>query len=61
MTTGKLALVSVLQLAVLAGCSRPKAPELISDSSPEPSAVESASPSIVVITVDTLRADRLGC
>ncbi|MBT8453585.1 MAG: sulfatase-like hydrolase/transferase [Deltaproteobacteria bacterium] len=61
MKTGKLVLVLLLQLVVLAGCSRPKAPELVSDSPPELNAVESKSPSILVITVDTLRADRLGC
>jgi arylsulfatase A-like enzyme/Tfp pilus assembly protein PilF len=61
MTIGRLALIWILQLAVLAGCSRPKSPELVSDLSPELTAIESESPNILVITVDTLRADRLGC
>ena len=47
MTTAQLALTSVLAIALLPACSRPKAPE--------------RSPNVLVITVDTLRADRLGC
>jgi hypothetical protein len=47
MTTAQLALTSVLAIALLPACSRPKAPE--------------RSPNGLVITVDTLRADRLGC
>jgi arylsulfatase A-like enzyme/Flp pilus assembly protein TadD len=47
MTTAKLALASILAIALLSACSRPKAPE--------------RSPNVLVITVDTLRADRLGC
>ncbi len=61
MTIGKLALILVLPFAIVSGCSRPKAPELVSDPAPELDAIEPRSPDILVITVDTLRADRLGC
>lgn len=53
MTTAKLALISVVAMALLPACSKPKAPEA--------AAVNSVGPNVLVITVDTLRADRLGC
>ena len=61
MTTAKLALVSVLAGAFVFACSRPKAPDAVSDVLPESSANKSMNPNVLVITVDTLRADRLGC
>lgn len=61
MTTTKLALSSVLLIALLPACSRPAGPEAGSDAVPEVAANSPMSPNVVLITVDTLRADHLGC
>lgn len=61
MTARKRAPILLLPIVVLLACSRPKAPELVSDLSPELAVTERRNPDVLVITVDTLRADRLGC
>ena len=59
MTIAKLVLVSVLAVAVLPACKRSEAPEAgVAGKNAQDG---SKSPDILVITVDTLRADRLGC
>lgn len=61
MTARHRALVLLLPVVAFLGCSRSKAPEPDVEPASPPAAVQPKSPDVLVITVDTLRADRLGC